>query len=269
MKCVILAAGRGSRLSPLTDIRPKCLVEFAGRPLLEWQLDALRIAGISDIHVVTGYLSEQIEAYRLKCWYNAIWESSNMIESMLCLRQLFMTENDDILVLYSDLIYEPYIISKLIKTDGDIVISVDQGWKQLWQARMSDPLSDAESLRYDEDGILLEIGQRVNDATQIQAQYMGMMKFTRTGRERLIDFWDKADFYPSWAHGRTKQQAFMTDLLNAMINKNFKINTCVVEHGWLEVDSLNDLRRYETDLADRSDAAKNNYLPDLSWGLLK
>ena len=58
MKAIILAAGRGSRMQNLTQKQPKCLVNLRGKALLDWQLEALRAAGISEIAIVTGYKRE-------------------------------------------------------------------------------------------------------------------------------------------------------------------------------------------------------------------
>ena len=55
MNAIILAAGRGSRMKNLTSDKPKCLVQLNGKTLIQWQLDALNQAGISNIAVVTGY----------------------------------------------------------------------------------------------------------------------------------------------------------------------------------------------------------------------
>ena len=60
MKAIILAAGVGERLRPLTDHKPKCLVELGGVPLLNRQINTLKSKGIVDITVVAGYLAEQI-----------------------------------------------------------------------------------------------------------------------------------------------------------------------------------------------------------------
>ena len=60
MKAIILAAGRGSRMKKLTDELPKCLVELRGKTLLDWQLEALRAAGITEIAIVTGYKREML-----------------------------------------------------------------------------------------------------------------------------------------------------------------------------------------------------------------
>src|SRR5206468_12621227 len=61
MKAIILSAGQGSRLGHLVDDRPKCLIEFNGRSLLDRQLDALEMNGIENAVVVTGFREEQVE----------------------------------------------------------------------------------------------------------------------------------------------------------------------------------------------------------------
>jgi N-acetyl-alpha-D-muramate 1-phosphate uridylyltransferase len=61
MQCVILAGGRGTRLGPLTEDLPKALVNVAGRPFLEYQLELLRVTGVSEIVLCVGYLSSLIE----------------------------------------------------------------------------------------------------------------------------------------------------------------------------------------------------------------
>ena len=58
MKAIILAAGEGTRLRPYTNDRPKCMVQFADRPLLHWQLRALRSVGLEDITICLLYTSD-------------------------------------------------------------------------------------------------------------------------------------------------------------------------------------------------------------------
>jgi MurNAc alpha-1-phosphate uridylyltransferase len=61
MQCVILAGGRGTRLGPLTEDLPKALVDVAGRPFLEYQLELLRTRGVSEIVLCVGYLGSVVE----------------------------------------------------------------------------------------------------------------------------------------------------------------------------------------------------------------
>ncbi len=63
MKAVVLAAGRGTRLRPLTDVTPKPMIDLWGRPILEHVLRGLALAGLREVGIVTAYLGEQIEDY--------------------------------------------------------------------------------------------------------------------------------------------------------------------------------------------------------------
>ncbi|MEM7465535.1 MAG: N-acetylmuramate alpha-1-phosphate uridylyltransferase MurU [Pseudomonadota bacterium] len=72
MKAMILAAGRGARLSPLTDTTPKPLLMVRGKTLLDWQLDKLIAAGFSEIVINVGYLGEKIKEHLSRHWRNGI-----------------------------------------------------------------------------------------------------------------------------------------------------------------------------------------------------
>ena len=86
MKAIILAAGEGKRLKPYTDSRPKCMVPLAGRPLLHWQLDVLRSAGIKDIVIVGGYRAEALKACGASVVTNPRYDSTNMVGTLFCAR---------------------------------------------------------------------------------------------------------------------------------------------------------------------------------------
>ncbi len=81
LRAVILAAGRGSRMGHLGNDRPKCLVEFAGRPLIERQIAALRRGGVDQIGVVRGYRAELIDFPALCYFVNERWAETNMLTS--------------------------------------------------------------------------------------------------------------------------------------------------------------------------------------------
>ncbi|HEY9841671.1 MAG TPA: NTP transferase domain-containing protein, partial [Candidatus Obscuribacterales bacterium] len=79
MKAIILAAGRGSRMQGLSEAQPKCLTRLGDRPLLEWQLGALRQAGITETAVVKGYRGELLERPDLYGFENPRWAQTNMV----------------------------------------------------------------------------------------------------------------------------------------------------------------------------------------------
>ena len=84
MKAIVLAAGRGSRMGQLTQYAPKCLTILAGKPLIEWQIQALREAGITEIGVVRGYMAAKISYPGVATFENPRWAETNMVMSLVC-----------------------------------------------------------------------------------------------------------------------------------------------------------------------------------------
>ena len=134
MKVIILAAGRGSRLTPLTDDKPKCLVKLFGKSLLEWQIEKFRKFGINDISVVTGYKKELISFDGIKIYHNTNFEKTNMIETLFCAKKEI---NEIVIVSYGDIIFEDSVVKKLIESKEDFSVVVDKEWKKYWSIRQS------------------------------------------------------------------------------------------------------------------------------------
>ena len=120
MKALILAAGMASRLRPLTENTPKCLLEIDGKCFLERTIEALLAYNISDITIVTGFLREQIEAFmsetfpdlKVEFVYNEKYNSTNNIYSLWMAKESMNV--DDFLLLDSDILFDKEIISKLL-----------------------------------------------------------------------------------------------------------------------------------------------------------
>ena len=155
MKAIILAAGRGSRMGPITEETPKRLIPLQGKTLLEWQLEALANAGIKEIGIVTGYLAEKIKVQKIKYFVNKRWSKTSMVASLLCADEWL--QSDTCVVSYSDIVYPTLTVFSLSKTEGDLVISYNTDWLALWKARFGDPLVDSETFKVNDKGILLEI----------------------------------------------------------------------------------------------------------------
>ena len=240
MKAVILAAGRGSRLHPYTEHCPKCLTELGGQTLIGRQLDTLRQAGIADIVIATGYRSEMLALPGTRQVHNPRWDSTNMVESLFCAETEF---NDDLIVAYADIVYEPRVLAALLASDHDISVVVDRNWRAYWQHRFADPLSDAESLSMDPRGCITDIGKPVSDIETIEAQYMGLMRFRGAGVDALRAARASLD---------TIANAYMTDLLMEMILMGRDLHAVPVDGGWLEIDTVDDYEKAAAMIADGS-----------------
>jgi choline kinase len=235
MRAVILAAGRGSRVKKLTEDKPKCLIEFCGKPLLHWQLEALNGAGISEIAVVTGYLNHRIAVPGVTLFHNAEWAETNMVRSLICARSWL--EAEETIVSYADIVYPADTVDTLKKTSGDLVIPFNTKWREVWDVRFSDPLADAETFKIDAAGKLLEIGKRPHRFEDVEGQYMGLLKFSPTG-------WRNVAAHLNSLSPETVQKMDMTTLLQRSLGAGIPISTVPVAGRWFEVDSEADLESY-------------------------
>jgi choline kinase len=236
IKVIILAAGEGRRLRPYTLDRPKCLVEVGGRSLLDRQLDVLRSRGLDRIVVVGGYCAEKLQRPDFDLRLNTRYAETNMVWT------LFAAEDEmegELIVAYGDIVYSGVNLDLLLASKADIAVAVDKDWESYWRARSDDPLSDAESLKLDEDGRILELGQRPRCIEEIQAQYMGLMKFSAKGLACLKDVFREAKSNKN-LRGKLPERAYMTDLIQLVIDHGFRVDAVPVYGGWIEIDTVAD-----------------------------
>ena len=113
MKAIILAAGRGSRINHITKYKPKALIKFKKKTLLQNQIEIFKSNKISKIYLVTGYMKNKFENYKVKKIYNKKWKSSNMIYSLLLAEKILLKE--ECIVSYGDVYYENDAIKKIKK----------------------------------------------------------------------------------------------------------------------------------------------------------
>jgi len=233
MKAIILAAGRGSRMKHLTDERPKCLIEFNGKPLLEWQLEAIRAAGIDEIAIVTGYKREMLTGYGLVEFHNPEWATTQMVSSLCCANEWL--EANTCIVSYSDIFYEASAVRSLIESKADISLTYDPNWLELWTKRFGDPLLDAETFRLNSDGTLAEIGKKPKNVEEIEGQYMGLLQFTPAGWRTLTEVKEELS-------NEQQKALHMTGALQKLIEVKRKTVLSLAYNGkWGEFDKEVDL----------------------------
>lgn len=237
MKSIILAAGRGSRMKNLTDERPKCLMELRGKSLLDWQLTALREAGIDQIAIVTGYKRELLANQGLTEFHNPRWAETNMVSSLACAQVWLQAE--PCIVSYSDIFYSTQAVKSLMSSSASLAVTYDPNWLELWTKRFGDPLLDAETFRLKPDNTLEEIGNKPKSAEEVQGQYMGLLRFTPEAWAEITRIRD----------GLTAVECdniHMTGTLQKVIEAGrVPVAAVAYEGGWGEVDSIEDINIYE------------------------
>jgi choline kinase len=242
-RAVILAAGFGSRLRPLTDQHPKCLTPLFGRSLLDRQLGVLRAAGITDVTIVAGHMAEALRRPGLGHVFNADYARTNMVSSLFCARHL-LDGAHDLVIVYGDIVFEPRVLDSLSQSPHDVAVAVDTGWLDLWSMRMENPLADAGSMRIGPGGRIIELGLTPESLDEVEGQYVGLIRVSAGTQGRLVRFYDSLDPHLDY-RGKEKANMYMTTFIQLLIDAGFDVGAAFIRHGWLEVDSLGDLKAYE------------------------
>ncbi len=255
MKAIILAAGQGTRLRPLTDDKPKCMVEFQGKPIIDHIIDNFILCGIDDIVVVNGYkgniLEQHLENQNIKFIQNEKYDSTNMVHSLFCASSEF---NDDLIISYSDIIYSPKILKKLIDSHHPISLAIDLKWKELWEIRMENIISDVETLKMTSKGTVSEIGQKPEVLSEIEGQYIGLISVRKNSVKVFENLYSHME--NKKINGRNRSNIFMTDFLQEIINSGIDIFAEKFYGGWVEIDSISDISLYNENL---------HKVPSLKW----
>jgi len=238
MKAIILAAGEGTRLRPYTLDRPKCLVEINGISLLERQLLVLRSRGVNEIVIVGGYRAEMLEAKATKLIRNPLYAETNMVWSLFCAMDSL---NGEAIVTYGDIVYSGDILDKILGTQADIAVTIDLEWESYWRSRNSDILSDAETLKLNPHGKIIEIGKKPSSIAEIEGQYMGLTKFSKKGLKALKEVFH-THLEKGFLGSRSVKTAHMTDLLQTLISSGYDVTSTPIRSPWIEVDTVRDLQ---------------------------
>lgn len=183
LQAIILAAGMGTRLKPITESLPKCLVKIGKKTILERQINILNLNGIYDITVITGYKSDlikkNINSKSFKIIENKKFKITNTLYSfMLALDNI----SEDFLCLYGDLVFDPEIIISILNQDNKISLVVDE----------SSIKNDNHSVIIQNNKIKqINLKKNFND---VNSQFIGISKFNASSISLLKNFFNNYDF---------------------------------------------------------------------------
>jgi len=177
-RAIILAAGQGKRLLPLTEARPKCLIELSGRSLLAWQLLRLQAAGVDEALIVTGFRADAVEAeiaslglsMPVKTAFNPFYTVSDNTASCWIVREAF---DRDVLVLNGDTLFGPGVAERLLDApEAEITVTIDRK-----------PSYDADDMKVLTEGDRLRaIGKTIG---AYDAESIGFLRFSKAGAARF------------------------------------------------------------------------------------
>ncbi len=242
MKAIIVAAGMGRRLSPYTDDRPKTLVEVNGRSILERQVDAYRAAGVDEINIVRGYMKEMINVAGARTFDNDEYRNNNILVS------LFYAESameGGFLFSYSDIVFRPEVVRTVIETEGDYALVIDRRWHEAYVGRQHHPVEEGEVARVDEGRVTL-VGKKTMPPDEATGEFIGLARFSaRAAGELRRRYHERRGALAGLPYGRAPrfEVAYLTDLLNDLIDSGEVMRPAFIDGGWREIDTVEDLER--------------------------
>jgi len=187
MKAIILSAGQGSRLGHLVDERPKCLIDFNGRTLLDWQLDTLEANGVHDTVVVTGFHDDRVEEALAKrsggplvrTIYNPFFKVADNTGSLYMAREEI---SGDCLVWNGDTLVSNALMKRVVTNDrSGICVTIDR----------KDGYDDDDMKVVEDGGRLKAIGKRL-DLSTVNAESIGLLAFRQGGAEHFREAIERA-----------------------------------------------------------------------------
>lgn len=227
MKALLLAAGRGTRISRYLGNRPKCTVDIGnGKPLIEYTVEMLRAKGIKDIAIVTGYRHGDIESLfadtDVKIYYSPFFDITNSIVSAWFAREFIA--DDDILIMNADVFCEEALY--------DVMLGVESDHVMFYDTRRIDA---ADYRFFCEDGVIKKYGKELA-AEETSGEYVGIARMSKrflpAFRERLDLLIDTQNSGLWWENVLYS----MTDRIEITAHD-------VAPHFWAEVDYIEDYSR--------------------------
>ena len=245
MKVIILAAGMGSRLRPLTNDKPKCMVKLFDEALVERQIKIFHSCNINDITVVTGYRSEVIDIPNVNYVKNTNYETTGMNESLF---YALKPSYSPILVTYGDIVFEQKIVQQMLEITDGVRLAVNLNWKECYQNRTMHPLSEAENVLI-ENGRILQIRKNISEALKNQqiGEFLGIMMLSSDQIKILLErYSDLKKNHTGTFHGSSSlSNAYITDMIQDMIDYGVNVNPVFTEGKWFEIDTPEDLKNAE------------------------
>lgn len=230
---ILLSAGQGSRLLPLTAERPKCLIEFSGRSLIGWQIEMLARCGVKRIDVVTGFMTDLVDAHlasiatpgiELLTHFNPFYKVADNLGSCWVVRERM---EEDFLILNGDTLVGEDIIRRVQQgSDWPIAVTVD-----------IKPRYDSDDMKVQREGERLRRIGKTLSADETNAESIGFLAFRGEGaglfREAVRSAMRRPDGVEHW----------YLKVIDTLADTGMVGTVSIAGMGWAEVDYLNDIEQ--------------------------
>ncbi len=247
MKAIILSAGQGRRLMPLTESVPKCCLHLHGVSILEWQIRSLSSCGIEEVVVVTGFGHQAVEnilknssGIAVRTLYNPFYALSDNLGTCWVARSEM---REPFVLINGDTLFEAEVMKRLLTEAGEYPITLATDRKNSYD--------DDDMKIHSQRGRLLRVGKKL-DMNVVNGESIGMMVFSANGAETFVQ---KVESLMESTDGLKRWYLSAIDEL-AQTGSVGMASVCGL--GWCEVDDLADFAFAETVVQGWQDQASDS-----------
>ena len=231
MKSIIIAAGSGRRIPEFSKLAPKSLIKINNKSILKRQIDLLRKSKIKEIGIIKGFKSSMINYKNIKYFYNRNYKKNEQLDSLFTAKKWF---TDDLIVLFSDIIYEDSILNKIIKSKHDFTIVVQKNWKKKYKDRFDHPISQADKV-FVKDNKIKDIGKKLS-YNKTNGEFLGIFKISKNNCKIILQEYELLK--------KTKKtiKFQIHNFFRHLIKKKIDIKPTYVDAKYMEIDTYNDFK---------------------------
>jgi L-glutamine-phosphate cytidylyltransferase len=242
MNAVIIAAGSGKRISNDVKNCPKSMVRVNGKPIIDYQIVTLKEAGIEEIFVITGPYSEKFNVNHVKYIKDQHFTEHDILGSLMESKKVL---KDEILILYSDIIFDLEIIKKILDSKGDISIGIDMNWEKMYEGRTQHPKTEAENVLLEKSTKIIKIKKNIKGDNV--GEFIGIIKLSKNGSNIFVKKYDELIKNHSGIFHEAPNflKGYLTDMIQELVDSKINVEPVLISGKWCEIDTMQDLEKAE------------------------
>ena len=240
MKAIILSAGYGSRLGNLTKELPKSLVDINGKSIIKRQIETFRNNGIKDIIVIVGPNKDKFQLNDIEYVVDKNFHEHEQLGSLMVANKHFQ---NDIVISFGDIIADDNIMKQIVESTYDIGVAIDLKWEKNYENRTQHTKSEAD-LALIKSNKLTKIKKNLDSVENHQlGEFLGIIKLSSIGSNKFLNIFERlnSSHEGKFHDASSFQKAYLTDMIQELIDQGKEITPIFVHGRWCEIDTLQDL----------------------------
>ena len=242
MNAIIIASGSGKRISGDVKGLPKSLLTVNGKPIIAYQIQALKQVGIKNIVVITGIHDEKFGIENVHYIKDHYYNEHDIMGSLMEAKDFL---KNDVLVLYSDIIFELKILKQILDSKGDISIAIDMTWEKMYEGRTEHPKSEAENVQLNKAKKIIKIKKNIKNENNDVGEFLGIVKFSPYGSGLFVKQYEELikTHVGTFQQAPSVLKAYLTDMIQELIDSKIDVEPVIISGKWYEIDTAQDLER--------------------------